>query len=214
MTFCPIALNSAQNPKSIAIEGKDFKLSYGALDHLVSKPTDSAPFIASKNLATIVRIFALWRAKKVACLLSHHLPPLFLEKIKKQMLGAKDLATLLLTSGTTADPKIAAHSLDNHLASASAMIPILSLEPGDRYLLNLPLFHVAGLAICVRTFLAGATLVLEESEQITHLSAVPTQLFRWRKEKKIFPHLKTLLLGGGAHHYSSSRARSCLLWHD
>ena len=78
------------------------------------------------------------------------------------------------------------------------------------WLPSLPLFHVGGYAILFRVFLAGASLVLDDRTQplkerlerqpITHLSLVPTQL--WRLLAQGFDpartRLRELLLGGAA----------------
>lgn len=186
------SLIRGHDPKALAIEGPGIRVSYGQLDQATAKSVDQSPFVARQEIKTIVHLLALWREEKVACPLSHRLPPKALEEASQRMRGAKGFATLLMTSGTTGRPKIAAHSFENHLSSARAMVQKLQLGPDSRYLLNLPLFHVAGIATLLRTFFAGATLVLEGGAGITHLSAVPTQLHTM----KPFPKLKTLLLGG------------------
>lgn len=105
-------------------------------------------------------------------------------------------ATYLFTSGTTADPKIACHSLGNHYYSALGSNSYMPISAGDRYFLSLPLYHIAGIALLFRTFLAGGTVALsDEVPGITHLSLIPTQLQRMLKEKKL-PTYKHILLGG------------------
>jgi O-succinylbenzoic acid--CoA ligase len=85
----------------------------------------------------------------------------------------------------------------------------IRLVPGDRWLLSLPLFHVGGLGILFRCFLAGATVVIPgkneslaeviRTHEITHVSLVSTQLARLLGEpREEFPSLKALLLGGSA----------------
>ncbi|MDE3055709.1 MAG: AMP-binding protein [Verrucomicrobiota bacterium] len=116
-------------------------------------------------------------------LFSPHYPPL------------PDQGFLLFTSGSTALPKIAYLPLQAILANASSGIRALSLTPQDHYLLNLPLYHVSGLAILFRTLLSGASLTLDPQDpRITHLSAVPTQLYR--SSFTHLPNLRCLLLGG------------------
>lgn len=119
-------------------------------------------------------------------------------------------ATLLHTSGTTAAPKVAVHSLGNHLAAADASNARIPLGPGDRWLLALPLYHVGGLAILFRCLRAGAAMVLADGAAgdplgrmldqtgVTHLSLVPTQLARLLQERDtpFAPRLSCLLLGG------------------
>jgi len=118
-------------------------------------------------------------------------------------------ATIIFTSGSTGYPKAALLTIGNHYYNALGSNENIRLKPGDRWLLVLPLFHVGGLAILFRTFLSGATSVLMSGNEsltkiiteqnITHLSLVPTQLYRLLAEKrtpKFLNHLKAILLGG------------------
>jgi len=116
-------------------------------------------------------------------------------------------ATILFTSGSSSQPKAALHSFGNHYYNALAANGWIPLKRGDRWLLSLPLVHVSGLGILFRVLLAGATIVLPEKKeplakslqkyQISHVSLVPTQLYRLlQNTKSRFPALKAILLGG------------------
>jgi o-succinylbenzoate---CoA ligase len=118
-----------------------------------------------------------------------------------------DPATLVFTSGSTGTPKAALHTLGNHVASARGVIGFFDLKPGDRWLLDLPLFHVGGLAVLVRCVLAGAAVVLPDGslaetlvqQRVTHASFVATQLLRTlRDTPAALDGLKAILLGGSA----------------
>jgi O-succinylbenzoic acid--CoA ligase len=119
-------------------------------------------------------------------------------------------ATILFTSGSSGEPKGVLHVLQSHVASALASNASLSLGPGDRWLLSLPTYHVGGLAIMFRCMLAGATMVLADTNRpihdvlsrarITHVSLVGAQLAQLigrsgRLESDLA--IKHLLLGGG-----------------
>jgi len=119
-------------------------------------------------------------------------------------------ATIIFTSGSSASPKPALHSFGNHYYSALGSNRSLPVEPGDRWLLSLPLFHVGGLGIIFRCLLGGGTVVFGEHtddlaylvgrHQITHLSLVPTQLRRLLDSPglgRVQSLLKAVLLGGG-----------------
>jgi len=116
-------------------------------------------------------------------------------------------ANWLLTSGSTALPKIAVIGIQNHIRSAEGSLSINSSGPGDRYLQSLPLFHISGLATLYRCLLSGATLVMDRSngqaqwfidKKITHVSLVPTQLDRLLvQETQGEFSFKQVLLGGG-----------------
>lgn len=113
-------------------------------------------------------------------------------------------ATYLPTSGTTAQPKIVCHSLGNHYYSAVGSNMRIPITREDRYLLSLPLYHIAGIAILFRTFLVGATILLSHDinhPHATHLSLVPTQLYRLIKTSIQAPR-KHILLGGAPISYN------------
>jgi len=112
----------------------------------------------------------------------------------------------LLTSGSTGLPKVAVHSYRNHVLSAVGSATVMPLAPGDRYLLSLPWFHVAGVAILFRCLLGGAALVIggraEDSRflrdlRISHVSMVEAQLRRLLARQDSLPSLHGILLGGG-----------------
>ena len=125
-------------------------------------------------------------------------------------LAPTQLNNMILTSGSSGTPKAVVHRLCNHLASARGAASLIPLDEECGWLLSLPLLHVGGYAILFRVFLAGATLVLDERERplkerlecqpITHLSLVPTQLWRLLAEGFDPAHtrLRELLLGGAA----------------
>ncbi len=116
-------------------------------------------------------------------------------------------ATVLFTSGTTAEPRPVALSAAHHEAGARALGERLGLGPGDRWLCALPTWHVGGMAIVVRAAVFAATVVIHErfepqrvrdelaAGDITHVSLVSTMLGRLGPLQA--PALKALLLGGG-----------------
>jgi o-succinylbenzoate---CoA ligase len=117
-------------------------------------------------------------------------------------------ATVLFTSGSTGAQKGALHTFGNHYFSARGSNANIALDPQDRWLLSLPLYHVGGISILFRCLLAGASVALPEPEAplgvaiaisgATHVSLVSTQLLRLLREKGLDPSgLKALLLGGG-----------------
>ncbi|MFO7973058.1 MAG: o-succinylbenzoate--CoA ligase [Candidatus Hydrogenedentota bacterium] len=120
-------------------------------------------------------------------------------------------ATIIATSGSTAAPKMAVHSVDNHVANAEASNRNITVEPGDRWLLSLSLYHVAGLGIVFRCVLGGAGFALPNPDEpleesiarlnVTHVSLVTTQLQRLLENRvgtETLRRLKAILLGGSA----------------
>jgi len=118
--------------------------------------------------------------------------------------------TVLFTSGTSGEPRPVELTLANHEASAIGSAAALGADPADRWLCPLPLFHVGGLAILLRSARWATTAVLHErfdakrvaadlaSGSITLASMVPTMLARLRDVGlQPSPALRALLLGGG-----------------
>ena len=118
--------------------------------------------------------------------------------------------SVLFTSGTSGEPKPVTLTVANQEAAAAASAGALGSDPADRWLCPLPLFHIGGLAILVRSARAGTTAVLQERFTsrsaidafahggITLASLVPTMLARLRDSGlQTAPSLRALLLGGG-----------------
>ena len=165
-------------------------------------------FIAEKNRKTANFLFHVISRGDIAFPLSPRLPKSVIEKLPIDcMEEVKEVpfsfmprsgpAIMLLSSGTTGHGKICTSSIANHIYSAKASNQILPLTSSDAWLCDLPLFHIAGIAILFRCYMAGAHVVFpgEPTNDITHISYVPTQLFR---ETRTFPKLKAMLVGGAA----------------
>lgn len=191
-------------------------------------------FICSSNTVELVMLlWACWREQVVCCPINPSFPVLKQQELQQRVhasyrwpspelqfdfsqeqfsdqacqLDDAALSNLIFTSGSSGTPKIVAHRLANHLANArGSLVPI---EQNDAWLLSLPLFHVGGLAILFRCFLAGACVEIPQADlslteqllmaPITHLSLVPTQLYRLLQQPEFHfskTHVKHLLLGG------------------
>lgn len=116
--------------------------------------------------------------------------------------------SIIFTSGSTGSPKAVVHTLGNHYFNALGSNENIKMEPGGRWQLSLPLYHVSGMGIVFRTLLAGAAMVISEGldipalrkNRVTHLSLVSTQ-FRRLLDDPVFEELGSqldaILLGGG-----------------
>lgn len=124
---------------------------------------------------------------------------------------ADALHSVLFTSGTTGRPRPVPLTCGNHLASAAASAWNLGIRPDDDWLCCLPLAHVGGLAILVRSVLQGTCVTLLDgfdppavaelfrSGRVSLASLVPTMLRRLLElESLAAPRLRAVLLGGGA----------------
>lgn len=118
-------------------------------------------------------------------------------------------ASAIFTSGSTGAPKGIVHTVGNYIYSALGTNEFLGLTSSDRWLLSLPLFHVGGALIWVRTLLSGSACILPDPEQnLTHsiqqfqptvISVVPAQLIRLLEQKEALSclqRIKTIMLGG------------------
>ena len=117
--------------------------------------------------------------------------------------------TVLYSSGTTARPHAVVHTHANHEASALASAWNLGVAPDDRWLCVLPLFHVGGLSILLRSAIYATTAVIYERfdadraaatlerGEATVVSLVPTMLRRLAAAGlEAAPALRAALLGG------------------
>jgi O-succinylbenzoic acid--CoA ligase len=128
---------------------------------------------------------------------------------KTQDLAEEEDWAVLFTSGTTGQPKGARLSVRALCASAAASAANLGASSEDRWLCNLPLFHVGGLAMAVRCAVDGAALVLHrrfEAEATaqalsdgftTHASLVARTLELALEAGARAGALRAVLLGGG-----------------
>jgi o-succinylbenzoate---CoA ligase len=118
--------------------------------------------------------------------------------------------SVIHTSGTTGRPKPVELSYGNHHASALAAADALGADLGDRWLCPLPLFHVGGLGVLIRSVIGATTAVLHpgfetrrvkaslEAGEATLASLVPTMLARLRAAGLgRAPGLRAIALGGG-----------------
>ncbi len=119
---------------------------------------------------------------------------------------------IIHTSGTTGRPKGAVLTWENQVWSAMGSALRLGVRADDRWLAPLPLHHVGGLAILLRSAFYGTAAALPgridatglsealEREPISIVSLVPTQLARLldvRGDRPAPKGLRVVLIGGG-----------------
>lgn len=125
---------------------------------------------------------------------------------------ASHVLAIIYTSGTTGRPKGAKLSVANAWWSAIGSALNLGTLPSDRWMAVLPLFHVGGLAILLRSAICGFAAVVHESfdaaavnrsideEGVTVVSVVAVMLQRMLDVRDAVPYpptLRCMLLGGG-----------------
>ncbi len=120
--------------------------------------------------------------------------------------------TVLFTSGTTGQPKAAVLTYGAHHSHALRSALNLGGERSQRWLAVLPLFHVGGVAMTVRSAVVGGSMAIHErfdadavsraldEDGITHVSLVATALSRLldhRAGRPLPDSLRIALIGGG-----------------
>ena len=70
--------------------------------------------------------------------------------------------TIMYTSGTTGFPKGVRQTAGNHVSSALSSVLNLGLDEDDVWLCAMPLFHISGFSILVRSVLYGMEVQLHE----------------------------------------------------
>ncbi|RTQ93370.1 o-succinylbenzoate--CoA ligase [Lysinibacillus telephonicus] len=142
------------------------------------------------------------------------------EKIKVQEISINEewsleqTTSIMYTSGTTGFPKGVRQTVGNHQASALSSVLNIGLSEDDVWLCAVPLFHISGFSILVRSLLYGNQVKLykkfdkEEAihdiayGEVTHMSVVAFTLERIlhgleQQNLKASPRFKIILAGGG-----------------
>ena len=119
--------------------------------------------------------------------------------------------TIIHTSASSGEAKAAVHSFANHWYSALGSNENIPFGAGDCWLLSLPLYHIGGYSLLFRSLISGGALALGKPDEslgqslqnfpLTHLSVVPTQLYRLLADNKSTARMqamKAVLLGGSS----------------
>lgn len=124
----------------------------------------------------------------------------------------KAVCTIMYTSGTTGFPKGVLQTYGNHWSSAIGNILNLGLQENDAWLTAVPLFHISGYSILIRSVLYGIPVILYDkfdekrinqdliAGKATIVSVVTAMLQRLIDnlgEREYHPALRCFLLGGG-----------------
>lgn len=162
---------------------------------------------ASSALPAVLRVCTTHGADVVALadLKPHAFP-------QRDQLDLAATHSIIYTSGTTGTPKGVLLSYGNHWWNALGSALNLGTHTDDCWLAVLPLFHVGGLAIVLRSVIYGVPLLVHERfdaqavnevidrDGVTLVSLVANMLTRMldaRADKPFPSTLRAVLLGGG-----------------
>lgn len=192
-----VPINTRLSPREIAYQLQDAECQMLIYDELYSalvpvKPTLDSSF---RCISTI----ALDQEDAAKCSLMTEL-------------SMDQMHSMMYTSGTTGAPKGVMLTYGNHFSSAVGSALNLGLRESDRWLLIVPMFHISGLSILMRSVIYGMTVVIHKKfepeavnrviieEEISIVSVVSNMLARMvaALEEQTYPTaLRCMLLGGG-----------------
>jgi O-succinylbenzoic acid--CoA ligase len=204
---------ASRRPDRVAVEAPDGAIRYAELHARASAAAPPSDLSAVAGLDFVVALHSALAHGAPAVPLDPRLAARERSARVEAATGLRagaDTALVLFTSGTTAAPRPVALTYDNLLRSALGSAVALGLDPAERWLCALPLAHIGGLSVVVRSAIYGTTAVLHDGfdaervrealgrDRITLVSLVPTMLARLLDAGlETAPSLRAILLGGG-----------------
>jgi len=215
-------------PQAIGLRTDERAWTFGELARLTEQrlggadlpPSVATPFVldGTGSLATVLTLYALLEQRRPALLLHPKLTPAergaALRAVDRGATALPaDTALIVLTSGTTGEPRPAVLTRGALIASAAASAANLGWQDDDCWLLAMPIARVGGLSILTRCLIARRTVALAsgfdaaqlpgfvERHRVTIASLVPTMLARvldanpqWQPPAR----LRVVQIGGAA----------------
>jgi O-succinylbenzoic acid--CoA ligase len=183
---------AALRPDRIAVEAPDGSLTYAELldaARRVVLEDDPVPIALPPGLDFAVTLHACLLAGRAAMPIDLREP----RRVAGSGPTGEDVALVVHTSGTTGEPRPVELTYGQILGNARGTVAALGVGEDERWLCPLPLSHVGGLMVLLRSVIQGITAVIGpvERDDVTLASMVPTQLARVLDRPP-----KRVLLGG------------------
>ncbi len=176
---------------------------------IITSSTTSLPGII--NIAELLESDSLGTALHAATTTLTNNNTVAMPDIAENMEEMNRLVTIIHTSASSGEAKAAVHSFANHWYSALGSNKNIPFGAGDCWLLSLPLYHIGGYSLLFRSLITGGSLAIGKPDEslgqslrnfpLTHLSVVPTQLYRLLADKEstaLLRTMKAVLLGGSS----------------
>ncbi|OED37882.1 o-succinylbenzoate--CoA ligase [PVC group bacterium (ex Bugula neritina AB1)] len=125
--------------------------------------------------------------------------------------NSSDLALIMPTSGSTGTPKFVVHDYKSLIFSAKGVNERLKFTEESGWLFSLPIYHIGGFSILIRTLFSRGCLILSGKKDpwsdkdsirfVTHMSLVSTQLNRLMEDKDSVNYaqkIQAIVLGGAS----------------
>jgi O-succinylbenzoic acid--CoA ligase len=190
-------------PERVFIETPEGRWSYGdVVGEVEARPVAGTEVVRPwPYFSSVVDLLAVM-AKGSAVIVSDEMPD-------RGALDPAGAASVIFTSGSSGRAKGARLTMDNWEAAAAASVDHLDHDERDIWLLAMPLHHVAGLSIIIRSAYAGGAVRMlpgfdptsfarELRAGVSMVSVVPRMLSRLLEaDPGPYEGLKGVLVGGG-----------------
>jgi o-succinylbenzoate---CoA ligase len=191
---------AARRPDRVAVEAPEGSVTYAELLGAARRAGAPVPIAHPPGLEFALALHGCLLAGVPAIPVDTRLS----DRERAALSATTEAAVVVHTSGTTGAPQPVGLSLDNIQANALGSAVALGLDEDERWLCPLPVSHVGGLMVLLRSVIYATTAIIGPAERatgddVTLASMVPTQLTRLLDAgARPGARLRHVLLGGAA----------------